>query len=61
MEFFRILARSVTWDAGSIPEYVTGIFHKPNHSGLPLELGSTKPLTEISTTNISCGVKAASA
>jgi hypothetical protein len=48
---------SVTWDAGSIPEYVTGIFHKPNHSGRPLEMGSTKPLTEISTTNISWGGK----
>ena len=60
MEFSCVLARFVTWDAGSIPEYDTGIFHKRNHSGRPLDLWSTQPLTEISTMNISWGVKATS-
>jgi hypothetical protein len=47
--------------AGSIPDGVTGIFvgHKP--SGRTMALGSTQPLTEMSTRNISWGVKAAGA
>jgi hypothetical protein len=47
--------------AGSIPDDVTGIFHWHNHSGRTMALDSTQPLTEISTRNISWGVKAAGA
>jgi hypothetical protein len=47
--------------AGSIPDVVIGIFHWHNPSGRTMVLGSTKPLTEISTRNISWGVKAAGA
>ena len=45
--------------AGSIPDGVIGIFHNP--SGRTMALGSTHPLTEVSTRNISWGVKAAGA
>jgi hypothetical protein len=45
--------------AGSIPDGVTGIFH--NRFGRTMALGSTQPPTEISTRNISWGVKAAGA
>ena len=45
----------------SIPDGVTGIFHLHNPSGLFMALGLTQPLTEMSTRNISWGVKAASA
>jgi len=34
-------------------------FYWPNPSGHTMALGSTHPLTEVSTTNISVGVKAA--
>jgi hypothetical protein len=44
--------------AGSIPDGVTGFFHWHNLSGRTMALGSTQPLTEMSTRNISCGVKA---
>jgi len=47
--------------AGSIPDGVIGIFHWHNPSGHTMALGLTQPLTEISTKNISPGVKAASA
>jgi len=47
--------------AGSIPDGVIGIFHRHNRSGRTVALGSTQPMTEMSTRNISCGVKAASA
>ena len=47
--------------AGSIPNGVTGIFHWHNPSGRTMALGSTQPLTEMSTRNISWGVKAAGA
>jgi hypothetical protein len=47
--------------AGSIPDDVTGIFHWHNPSGCTMALGSTQPLTEMSTMNNSCGVKAADA
>jgi hypothetical protein len=40
---------------GSIPDGVTGIFHCHNPSGLTVALGSTQPLTEMSTRNISWG------
>ena len=45
---------------GLIPIGVTGIFHWHNPSGQTMALGSTQPLTEMSTRNISWGVKAAS-
>jgi hypothetical protein len=47
--------------AGSIPESVIGIFHWHNTSGRTMALGSTEPLKEMSTRNISWGVKAAGA
>ena len=40
---------------GSIPDGVIGIFHWHNPSGRTVALGSTQPLTEISTRNISWG------
>ena len=43
---------------GSIPD-VTGIFHLHNPSGRIMDLGLTQPLTEMSTRNISWGLKAA--
>jgi hypothetical protein len=46
--------------AGSIPNGVTGFFHWHNPSGCTLALGSTQPLTEMSTRNVSWEVKAAS-
>jgi hypothetical protein len=39
--------------AGSIPDGVIGIFHLQNPSGLTMALGSTQPVTEMSTRNIS--------
>ena len=50
--------KSVT---GLIPDGVTGIFHQHNPSGHSVSLGLTQPLTEMSTRNISMGVKAAGA
>jgi hypothetical protein len=47
--------------AGWIPVGVTGIFHWRNFLGLTLKMGPTQPLTEMSTGNISWGVKAACA
>jgi len=48
--------------AGSIPDGGTEIFHEHNNpSGHIMALGSTQPLTEMSTRNISWGVKAAGA
>jgi len=41
--------------AGSIPDGVTGIFHGHNPFGSTMALGSTRPLTEMSARNISCG------
>ena len=46
------------WVAGSIPDL---IFHRHNPSGHTMTLGSTQPLTEMSTRNISWGIKAVSA
>jgi hypothetical protein len=43
----------------SIPDGVIGIFHWHNPSGRTMALGSTQLLTEISTRNFSCRVKAA--
>ena len=45
--------------AGSIPNVVTGIFHWHNSSCRTMALGSTQPLTETSTRNISWGGKEA--
>ena len=47
--------------AGSIPNGVIRIFHSHNPSGRTMALGLTQHLTEISTRNISWGVKAAGA
>ena len=41
--------------AVSIPVGVTGIFHWHNPSDRTMALGSTQPLTEMSTRRISCG------
>jgi hypothetical protein len=41
--------------AGSIPDGVIGIFHWHNPSNSKMALGSTQPLTEMSTRNISWG------
>ena len=46
---------------GSILDGVTGIFHRYNPSGRTVALGSTQPLTEMSTRNTSLAVKAAGA
>jgi hypothetical protein len=45
--------------AGSIPDGVIGIFHWHNPFGRTMALGSTQPLTEMSTRNISWEVNAA--
>ena len=47
--------------AGSIPDGVARFFHSHNPSGRTMALGLTQPLTEMSTRNISWGVKAAGA
>jgi hypothetical protein len=44
-----------------IPDGVIGIFHLHNLSGRIIALGLTQPLTEMSTRNISWGVKVAGA
>jgi hypothetical protein len=46
---------------GSIPDHVIGIFHWHNPSDRTMALGSTQPLTKMSTRRISLGVKAAGA
>ena len=46
--------------AGSVPD-VTGIFHRHNPSGRNMAPGSTQPPTEMSTRDISRGVKVAGA
>jgi hypothetical protein len=40
---------------GSIPDGVTGIFHRHNPSDRTMALGPTQPLTEMSTRSISWG------
>jgi hypothetical protein len=40
---------------GSIPDEVIGIFNWPNPSSSTMALGSTQPLTEMSTTNLPGG------
>jgi hypothetical protein len=39
--------------AGSIPDEVIGFFNRPNASSSTMALGSTQPLTEMSTRNLS--------
>ena len=41
--------------SGSIPDGVIGIFHQRNPSDRTMALGSTQPLTEMSTRSISWG------
>jgi hypothetical protein len=41
--------------AGSIPDGVVGFFHRHNPSDRTMALGSTQPLTEMSTRSISWG------
>jgi hypothetical protein len=41
--------------AGSIPDGVNGIFRRHNPSARNMALGSTQPLTEMSTRSISWG------
>jgi len=41
--------------ADSIPDGVVGIFHRHNPSDRTMALGSTQPLTEMSTRSISWG------
>jgi hypothetical protein len=41
--------------AGSIPDEVTGFFNWPNSSSRTMALGSTQPLTEMSTRNLPGG------
>ena len=52
---FALCSRKV---AGTIPDGVIGIFHLSNPSGRIMILGSTQPLTEMSTRSISWGVNA---
>jgi hypothetical protein len=47
--------------AGSIPDGAIGIFHFHNPSGRTMALGSTQPLKEMSTRNISWVLNAAGA
>ena len=47
--------------AGSIPDGVIGIFHSHNPSDRTVALGSTQPLTEMSTQEYFLGIKAAGA
>jgi hypothetical protein len=47
--------------AGFIPDGVIGIFYLQDSSGRSMALGLIQPLTEISTRNVSWGVKAAGA
>jgi len=46
---------ATTWKiVGSIPRVVMGIFHVNNPADRTMDLGSTQPLTEVSTRTISC-------
>jgi len=53
--------RHYATSTGSIPDGVIEIFYWYNPSGRNMALGLTRPPTEISTRNISWGVKAAGA
>jgi hypothetical protein len=45
----------VIYNAGSIPNEVIGFFNWPNPSSRTMALGSTQPLTEMSTRNLPGG------
>jgi carotenoid cleavage dioxygenase-like enzyme len=51
----KIYALLVSRVAGSIPDGVIGIFYRNNPSDRAMALGSTKPLTEMSTRSIFWG------
>jgi hypothetical protein len=53
--------QALRYKQGSIPDGVIRIFHWHNPFGRTMALGSTQPLTEMSTRNISWGIKAAGA
>jgi hypothetical protein len=55
------LIEALRYKPASIPDGVIGIFHRHNPSGGTMVLGSTQSLTEMSTRNISWGVKRAGA
>jgi hypothetical protein len=57
---FRCFATSLKV-AGSIPDGIIGVFHWHNPSGRTVALRSNQHLTEMSTKNISWGVKTAGA
>jgi hypothetical protein len=45
-------------DTCLIPDAVVGMFHWITPSGRTMALGSTQPLTDLSTRDVSCGVEA---
>jgi len=57
-QWFRRCATNFK-DADSIPDGVIGIFHLHIPSYHTMVLGSTQPLTEMSTRSISWGIKVA--
>ena len=58
----RLRHCATSWKvAGSIPDGVIGIFHSHNPSGCTMALGSTQPLIELSTRNISRKINVANA
>jgi hypothetical protein len=57
-QLFEALCTTRCKVVGSIPDGVTEIFNLYGHT---MALGSTQPLTELSTRNISWGIKAAGA
>jgi hypothetical protein len=49
----RSLISFISWKiAGSIPDKVIGFFNGPTPSSRTMALGSTQPLTEMSTRNL---------
>jgi hypothetical protein len=48
----NISIRNVVEVAGSIPNEFIGVFNSPNPSSRTMALGSTQPLTEMSTRNL---------
>jgi hypothetical protein len=55
------IVEALRYKPGSIPDGTIGIFHGHNPSGCTNALGFTKPLTRMSTRNISWSVKVAGA
>jgi hypothetical protein len=58
---FEALCTTSCRVVGLIPNVVTGIIHWLNLNGHTMALGSTQRLTEMSTRNISWGIKVAGA